>query len=633
MYKKLQTKFLALLAIMLMGGSSAWAETKTATLSNANIVADGSPTNSYATYSITDGNGKTWNAYAIKNYHSKATSDYHYLQIKKYASNTAYYLQVPEYGTKITSITMTVSSSSKPMTDGGNSATLYFSSSNETSAAGTGVASGTGASSVTIDCSSLNLNTGYITASGAVRIWDVTITYEGGSTSPVITANDVNITYDATSGSIEYTINNEVEGGSVSAAVTQGNWLTLIQETASPITFTCSANSETTDRTAIVTLTYTYNTNEIVTKDVTITQDAYVAPFESATYTLANSITSGKHYIIASSKTDGTAQAMGAQSTNNRPGTAVTVLNNAIQTTSEVAEFVICGPDADGNYTIYDAAEGGYLYAASSSSNHLKTQKTLNDNGRWSISFGEDGEANIVAQGTNTRNTMRYNSNSGNSLFSCYASGQSDVYLYEKADEATPTQAVSISDAGMATLSSENALDFTNVDAIHAYYVNVDNSGNLTFTRIRKIPANTGVLLRNAQGEDQGAVETINVPVLSGEAESVEGNAFVAVLEEIAQLESNADGFNNYILNKKDGRLGFYHANKQKVGAGKAYLRIDESIQAREFFGFNEGEATSISTIDNGQLTMENAYNLQGQKVGSEYKGIVIVNGKKFINK
>ncbi len=152
--------------------------TPTKTLTNANIVAAGDAGSSYSNWEITDENGKTWNAYAIKNKHSNATSAYHYLQIKKYASGTAYYLQVPEYGSKITSITMTVSSSSSPMTGGGNSATLYFSASNSTSAAGEGVASGTGASVVTIDCSSLNLNTGYITASGSVRIWDVTVVYE-----------------------------------------------------------------------------------------------------------------------------------------------------------------------------------------------------------------------------------------------------------------------------------------------------------------------------------------------------------------------------------------------------------------------------------------------------------------------
>ena len=155
------------------------------TLTNANIVAAGNGDTSYKEWTITDTNGKDWKAYAIKNQHSKATSAYHYLQIKKYASSTAYYLQVPEYGTKITKIEMTVSGSSKPMDGAGNTATLYFSAENSTSAAGEGVASGTGESTVTIDCSDLNLNTGYITASGAVRIWDVTVTYEEATSETV----------------------------------------------------------------------------------------------------------------------------------------------------------------------------------------------------------------------------------------------------------------------------------------------------------------------------------------------------------------------------------------------------------------------------------------------------------------
>lgn len=155
-------------------------------LTNENIFSAGEAASGYQSWAIYDNNNNTWNAYAIKNQHSNATSGYHYLQIKKYASSKAYYIQVPELGTQITSITMTVSSTNQPMTGGGNSATLYFSNSNSTSATGSGVASGTGASSVTIDCSSLNLNTGYITASGGVRIWDVSVTYtnDGGGGQP-----------------------------------------------------------------------------------------------------------------------------------------------------------------------------------------------------------------------------------------------------------------------------------------------------------------------------------------------------------------------------------------------------------------------------------------------------------------
>ena len=46
-----------------------------------------------------------------------------------------------------------------------------------------------------------------------------------------------------------------------------------------------------------------------------------------------------------------------------------------------------------------------------------------------------------------------------------------------------------------------------------------------------------------------------------------------------------------------------------------------------------EGEdPTSIRTIDNGQLTMDNdIYNLPGQRVGKGYKGIVVKDGRKFL--
>ena len=92
----------------------------------------------------------------------------------------------------------------------------------------------------------------------------------GGVIPPSISAENVSIEYNATSGSIAYTINNGVDGGTVSAAVTEGDWLTLGTVSAT-VPFTCSANQAGTERTASVTLTYTYN-RATVTKDVTVTQ-------------------------------------------------------------------------------------------------------------------------------------------------------------------------------------------------------------------------------------------------------------------------------------------------------------------------------------------------------------------------
>ncbi len=71
----------------------------------------------------------------------------------------------------------------------------------------------------------------------------------------------------------------------------------------------------------------------------------------------------------------------------------------------------------------------GYLYAASNSSNYLKTENALSDNSSWTITITADGIATVKAQGVNTRNWLRYNSTS--SLFSCYESGQKDISIYK----------------------------------------------------------------------------------------------------------------------------------------------------------------------------------------------------------
>ena len=103
----------------------------------------------------------------------------------------------------------------------------------------------------------------------------------GGVNSPSISANNVEIPYDAREGRIAYTLNNEPNpAGTLTASVSEGSWITLgtIGET---ITFTCEANETTTARTAIVTLTYTYGDNQTVTKDVTVTQAAGILVYKT----------------------------------------------------------------------------------------------------------------------------------------------------------------------------------------------------------------------------------------------------------------------------------------------------------------------------------------------------------------
>ena len=65
----------------------------------------------------------------------------------------------------------------------------------------------------------------------------------------------------------------------------------------------------------------------------------------------------------------------------------------------------------------------GYLYAASSSKNWLRTETTIDDDGNAQATINiEDETATIQFQGTNERNKIFFNPNNGTPIFSCYAS-------------------------------------------------------------------------------------------------------------------------------------------------------------------------------------------------------------------
>jgi hypothetical protein len=186
-------------------------------------------------------------------------------------------------------------------------------------------------------------------------------------------------------------------------------------------------------------LTYSFTMpGHNITISATAVEDV---PFEPATYTLATSIESGKTYIIVGSKTFDEEThyfAMGEQRNNNRGGVAISIDGTTVTVeTADVHEFIITALDEDGFYSIYD---GGYLYAASSSGNQLKTEAELDVNGQWEISINDTtGWFNVVASNSTNRNVMQFNYNNDSPIFSCYASAsQSPVYLYVK-DETPST--------------------------------------------------------------------------------------------------------------------------------------------------------------------------------------------------
>ena len=136
-------------------------------------------------------------------------------------------------------------------------------------------------------------------------------------------------------------------------------------------------------------------------------------------------LTSGMQVIIANTDNG---VAMGVQKSNNRGEVSVTISDKTLTPADGVEIFMLEEGTTDGTFAFKTSA--GYLYAASSNSNYLKTQATNDANGSWMITI-EDGVASIIAQGSNTRKMMQYNSSS--SLFACYATtttNQNPVNLY-----------------------------------------------------------------------------------------------------------------------------------------------------------------------------------------------------------
>ena len=169
----------------------------------------------------------------------------------------------------------------------------------------------------------------------------------------------------------------------------------------------------------------------------------------------------GKKVIITNADAS---YGLGVQNSNNRKAVALTKNDNLItvdETTNKNVTVLTLG-QSDDKYTFYDESNNGYLYAASSSSNYLKTQATLNDNGKCTIEIAND-VATIKFQGTNKKNLLRYNSSSN--IFSCYSSGQKDVAIYQEyvpADVVDPVITVTdgtyfVGDDVNVTLSCEDA--------------------------------------------------------------------------------------------------------------------------------------------------------------------------------
>ena len=230
-------------------------------------------------------------------------------------------------------------------------------------------------------------------------------------------------------------------------------------------------------------------------------------------------------------------------------------------------------------------------------------------------------------------------------------------------NETASTKKITLPEQGVMTFSDVHAWKVPT--GLKAYIAGgqktqKDETITLALTEVETIPACTGVILEGKGNESYDLTSTD-----CGTAMKEDGTKSLVDLNyalrpvisdytlektELAYAGDATDkkAFHNYILGVKDGKAVFAPTEAGTLAAGKAYYKIrrdqdklakaikeDPTAAKAIFFNFGgNGETTGINGIENEAKKNDGImFNLAGQKVQKSYKGMVIMNGKKFINK
>lgn len=403
---------------------------------------------------------------------------------------------------------------------------------------------------------------------------------------PTITADNVTIEAETTSGEIAYTVENPT-GATLSAALTDGDWISNIAVAADKVTFDATANTGD-ERTATITLSYTGATDKVVT----VTQKKYV-PAAALPFAF-----DGGSADIAS--TDGLSQT-GVGSYGSSPKLKFDGTNDElvlkIGTAASVLNFDIKG-NGSGNtpwagvFKVQTSADGvSYTDLATYTDANL-TSDILHQ------SFALASQVRYIKWIYTTKTT-------GN-----VALGRIGV----------DCEAVTVPAAGYMTVCYPSNVDLAGT-GVKAYAVSEIGATYVELEEIESVPANTPVILEASEGSYVLNYTASPAAVGTNLLQASDGTA------------TTDDATIVYALASKDA-VGFYKVKKGvKVPAGKAYLAVPVATSAPDFLGF--GGATDINVVK-GEGFMVNGsdiYNLNGQRVAQPTKGLYIMNGKKVVIK
>lgn len=343
--------------------------------------------------------------------------------------------------------------------------------------------------------------------------------------------------------------------------------------------------------------------------------------------------------------------------------TAITLSDDGTELTGEIADNLKWNVTAtNGAYTFYpNGSTSTWLYVSGSSSNNNLRVGTGDDktftyyaSGNYSGLKGTDGTNDRYIHEYSNKDWRTYKNTTQTSTSIAYfkrvsAGAATTLTLDEDATETTITAGKNVNVTLKRTfndnawntlvlpfdLTAEQIAAAFGADAKVAAYTGAtagaDGTYTLNFKEATTITANTPVFIHSAQN-------------------NADGYTFTGVEVKNATPTKTAEGFNfvgtytattvpvgNYFINSSNK---FFKAGDDKTnikGTRATFEPVGAAATAKGL-GFNvteDGTTTAINSITMQEELNVNApmYNLAGQQVTKAYKGVILQNGKKFINK
>lgn len=347
-------------------------------------------------------------------------------------------------------------------------------------------------------------------------------------------------------------------------------------------------------------------------------------------------------------------KAMGGQNKNNRSATEVEINNNIINLDDAIDNVQRITLQRSDNNFYFNVGDDGYLYAASSGDNYLRTEAVADDddNAKATISINnDDGKASVIFQGTNTRNVMQYNSSS--TLFACYGSAsQQPIYIYKQ--EKDPEQ-------------FKLTIDSRSTDGKKNYYATISNLGSGNYVvpagvKLSTITINNKKVVKTQTWEENDVISgngayyvvaagiddtnalTFNfAPTTNAVTKAPGTNWLHPAIANVPTAAPEEGTYRFYKLtldaDNTPNSVGFYWGGDNGVAFSfktthKAYLAISQDSNSAGLSSIEIDDTTGIKVIQSNAEQNDEVYTLSGVRVkGNLPKGIYIVNGKKQIVK